>query len=72
MSIFSGADGIFEPVTDEKTRLATVKDVADTLDISERTVRRWCVRGELVAELLPSGSEWRITVRVRDGVPVRP
>ena len=72
MSIFSGFNGIFEAVTDEKTRLATVKDVADTLDISERTVRRWCIRGELVAELLPSGSEWRITVRARDGVPVRP
>jgi excisionase family DNA binding protein len=39
-------------------RLLTIKDVADRLKVSIKTVRRWIDRGELVAYQL--GHQWRI------------
>jgi excisionase family DNA binding protein len=46
------------------------KEAAELLDVDERTVRRMCTRGELEAELIPSGSQWRIQLDER-GRPAR-
>ena len=42
----------------EIERLATIAQVADRLQVSERTVRRWIIDGDLVGHLL--GRQWRI------------
>lgn len=49
--------------------VATVREVARRLRVTERTVRNWCSRGLIWAELLPSRSAWRIHVD-EDGQPV--
>ncbi len=54
-----------------KARFSTPKEIAELLEVHEKTVRRWCVRGEVDAELTPSGAQWRIRVK-HDGFPVRP
>jgi len=51
-------------------RYQTPKEVAETLGVHEKTVRRWCLRGEVAAQLLPSGARWRVQVDA-DGFPVR-
>lgn len=47
------------------------KEVAEEMSVNERTVRRWCARGEVEAELLPGGKDWRVKCRESDGFPVR-
>lgn len=41
----------------EKVKMLSVKDVADTLDISENTVRRWITEGKIKG--LKFGRQWR-------------
>ncbi len=41
----------------QKERMLSVKDVAETLSISESTVRRWITEGKLSA--LKFGRQWR-------------
>lgn len=60
-----------QPSTEVKTKWCTVKDVADVCEVDERTVRRWCQGGDVVAELLPGGKNWRVKCRSSDGYPVR-
>lgn len=53
-------------------RLVSVKTAAEVLDVHEKTVRRWCQRGEVAAVLTPGGrGVWRVWVDAR-GVVVRP
>ncbi|MEW5743796.1 MAG: helix-turn-helix domain-containing protein [Myxococcota bacterium] len=53
-------------------RLVSVKAAAEVLDVHEKTVRRWCQRGEVQAVLTPGGrGVWRVWVDA-DGVVVRP
>lgn len=47
------------------------KEVAELLDVDEKTVRRWCANQKVEAELTPSGAGWRIKCRAEDGYPVR-
>ena len=42
----------------DDVRLLTIPDVAERCQVSEKTVRRWIVAGELAAYLL--GRQWRI------------
>ena len=42
----------------EIEQLATITQVADRLQVSERTIRRWIIVGDLVGHLL--GRQWRI------------
>ena len=44
--------------TAEPTILLTIEDVAHHCRVSQRTIRRWIERGELVAHRL--GRQWRI------------
>lgn len=46
----------------------SAKDVADFVGVHERTVRRWCSRGEVDAVAL--GRLWRVWVDP-DGEPLR-
>lgn len=43
----------------DRTRWLTISDVAQLLQISERTVRRWIDGGDLAAHKL--GRQWRIS-----------
>lgn len=47
----------------------TVSEVAKRLRVTPRTVRNWCSRGLVWAELTPSKAAWRIHVD-EDGHPV--
>lgn len=47
------------------------KEVAELLELVEKTVRRWCQRGLVECELTPSGKNWRVKCRADDGFPVR-
>ena len=40
-------------------RMLTIVDVADLLQISSKTVRRWILTGDLVGHQI--GRQWRIT-----------
>jgi excisionase family DNA binding protein len=43
----------------DRTRWLTIADVAELLQVSERTVRRWLDAGDLAAHKL--GRQWRIS-----------
>ncbi len=43
---------------DQKDKMVRPETVAGRLDVSERTVRNMCVRGDLPA--IKSGRQWRI------------
>ena len=45
--------------TDLPHRLFTIKDVADVLQVSDKSIRRWIDTGDLVAHRI--GRQWRIT-----------
>ncbi|MCK5273632.1 MAG: helix-turn-helix domain-containing protein [Alphaproteobacteria bacterium] len=45
--------------TDLPQRLLTIKDVADILQVSDKTVRRWIDAGDLVAHRI--GRQWRVS-----------
>ena len=45
--------------TDLSHRLLTIQNVADILQVSQRSVRRWLDAGDLVAHRI--GRQWRIS-----------
>ena len=45
----------------DRTRWLTIADVAELLQVSDRTVQRWIKTGELAAHQL--GRQWRISTR---------
>lgn len=47
------------------------KEVAEIVGVDEKTVRRWCGKGLIDAELTPDNASWRIKCRAKDGFPVR-
>ena len=56
-------------MSDEEKTWRSSKEVASSIGVNERTVRRWCEKGKVEAKLTPSGKNWRIVVV--DGFPVR-
>lgn len=53
-----------------KFRFVSAKEVAATLGVDERTVRRWCAKHEVDCVLTPGNKLWRVKVD-EEGVPVR-
>ena len=51
----------------EEERWLTVQKVADRLDVSEQTVRRWLRSGELPGVLIADRAGYRIRPRDLDG-----
>jgi excisionase family DNA binding protein len=45
--------------TDPPQRLLTIKDAADILRVSDKSVRRWIDAGDLVAHRI--GRQWRVS-----------
>ena len=44
---------------DSSIRLLTISDIAERLQVSTKTIRRWIKKGDLIAHQL--GSQWRIS-----------
>ena len=48
--------------------LLTIREVAERLAVSERTVRRWIASGELTVRRLPGNGKKRAIVRIEESV----
>lgn len=48
-------------VSNRKKSFFSIKEVADTLNVNERTIRRWISAGDLSAHRV--GRQWRISLQ---------